>query len=98
MSDSLLPYYNRELGAIRKDAAEFADAFPKVAGRLRLSAEAVDDPFVARLLEGSAFLAARVQHRLDDELPELSDALLEMLSPHLLAPVPSMTTLRLAGP
>ncbi len=98
MSDALLPYYNRELGAIRKDAADFADAFPKVAGRLRLSAEAVDDPFVARLLEGVAFLAARVQHRLDDELPELSDALLEMLSPHLLAPVPSMTTLKLAGP
>jgi type VI secretion system protein ImpG len=98
MSDALLPYYNRELGAIRKEAAEFADAFPKVAGRLRLSAEAVDDPFVARLLEGVAFLAARVQHRLDDELPELSDALLEMLSPHLLAPVPSMTTLRLATP
>jgi type VI secretion system protein ImpG len=58
----------------------------------------VDDPFVARLLEGIAFLAARVQHRLDDELPEISDALLEMLSPHLLAPVPSMTTLRLAPP
>ncbi|MBY0330216.1 MAG: type VI secretion system baseplate subunit TssF [Acetobacteraceae bacterium] len=97
MSETLLPYYNRELGAIRREAAEFADAFPKVAGRLRLSAEAVDDPFVARLLEGVAFLAARVQHRLDDELPELSDALLEMLSPHLLAPVPSMTTVKLAG-
>ena len=97
MSDALLPYYNRELAAIRKDAGEFAEAFPKVAGRLRLSADQVDDPFVARLLEGVAFLAARVQHRLDDELPEISDALLEMLSPHLLAPVPSMTTLRLAA-
>lgn len=98
MSESLLPYFNRELAAIRKDAGEFAEAFPKVAGRLRLSADTVDDPFVARLLEGVAFLAARVQHRLDDELPEISDALLEMLSPHLLAPVPSMTTLRLAAP
>ncbi|MDB5374734.1 MAG: hypothetical protein JWP04_3376, partial [Belnapia sp.] len=97
MSESLLPYFNRELAAIRKDAGDFAEAFPKVAGRLRLSAETVDDPFVARLLEGVAFLAARVQHRLDDELPEISDALLEMLSPHLLAPVPSMTTLRLGA-
>jgi len=97
MSETLLPYYNRELAAIRGEAAAFAEAFPKVAGRLRLSADAVDDPFVARLLEGVAFLAARVQHRLDDELPELSDALLEMLAPHLLAPVPSMTTLRLAA-
>jgi len=97
MSETLLPYYERELAAIRGEAAAFADAYPKVAGRLRLSAEAVDDPFVARLLEGVAFLAARVQHRLDDELPELSDALLEMLSPQLLAPVPAMTTLRLSG-
>ena len=97
MSESLLPYYERELAAIRGDAAAFAEAFPKVAGRLRLSVDAVDDPFVARLLEGVAFLAARVQHRLDDELPELADALLELLSPQMLAPVPSMTTLRLAG-
>ncbi|UFN47569.1 type VI secretion system baseplate subunit TssF [Roseomonas sp. OT10] len=97
MSESLLPYYNRELAALRRDAGEFAQAFPKVAGRLRLSADIADDPYVERLLEGVAFLAARVQHRLDDELPEISDALLEMLSPQLLAPVPSMTTLRLRG-
>ncbi|MFT8246345.1 type VI secretion system baseplate subunit TssF [Roseomonas sp. BN140053] len=97
MSESLLPYYNRELQALRRDAGEFAQAFPKVAGRLRLSGEIADDPYVERLLEGVAFLAARVQHRLDDELPEISDALLEMLSPQLLAPVPSMTTLRLRG-
>lgn len=97
MSESLLPYYNRELAAIRRLAGEFADAYPKVAARLRVTPEAVDDPYVERLLEGVAFLAARVQQRLDDELPEFSETLLEMLSPHLLAPVPSMTTVRL-GP
>ncbi len=95
MSDSLLPYYDRELAAIRKLAAEFALANPKVAGRLRLSADAVDDPHVERLLEGVAFLAARVQRRLDDDVPELFDALLDLLCPHLLAPVPSMTTVQL---
>ncbi len=98
MSDTLLPYYNRELAAIRKLAGEFADAYPKVAARLRVTPDAVDDPYVERLLEGVAFLGARVVKRLDDELPELSDALLEMLSPQLLAPVPSMTTVRLHGP
>ncbi len=95
MSDDLLPFYNRELAAIRRLAGEFAEANPKVAGRLRMTPDAVDDPHVERLLEGVAFLAARVQHRLDDELPELTDALLELLCPHLLAPVPSLTTLRL---
>jgi type VI secretion system protein ImpG len=95
VSEALLPYYDRELAAIRKLAGEFAAANPKVAGRLRLTADAVDDPHVERLLEGVSFLAARVQHRLDDEAPELSDALLDLLCPHLLAPVPSMTTVQL---
>lgn len=89
MSDDLLPYYNRELNAIRRLAADFAVAHPKIAGRLRLAPEAVDDPHVARLLEGAAFLAARVHHRLDDEFPELTDALLGVLYPHYLAPIPS---------
>jgi type VI secretion system protein ImpG len=91
MSDTLLPYYQRELDAINRLTAEFAEAHPKIAGRLRLSADAVDDPHVARLLEGVAFLAARVHHRLDDEFPELTDALLGLLYPHYLAPVPSCT-------
>ncbi len=89
MSDALLPYYDRELNAVRRLAADFAAAYPKIAGRLRLAPDTVDDPHVARLLEGVAFVAARVHHRLDDEFPELTDALLGVLYPHYLAPVPS---------
>jgi type VI secretion system protein ImpG len=89
VSDALLPYYNRELNAIRRLAAEFATTHPKIAGRLRLAPDSVDDPHVERLLEGMAFLAARVHHRLDDEFPEITDALLGVLYPHFLAPVPS---------
>jgi len=97
MSESLLPYYNRELAALRRLAGEFAQANQKVATRLRIAADGtVEDPHVERLLEGVAFLAGRVQHRLEDELPEITDALLDLLSPHLLAPVPSMTTVRLS--
>ncbi len=95
MSDALLPYYDRELTAIKRLAAEFAETHPKIAGRLRLSADAVDDPHVARLLEGMAFLAARVHHRLDDEFPELTDALLGLLYPHYLAPTPSCMIVQL---
>src|SRR4029077_20464383 len=94
MSDSLLPYYERELAAIKRLATEFAETHPKIAGRLRLSADAVDDPHVARLLEGAAFLAARVHHRLDDEFPELTDALLGVLYPHFPAPAPSAAILQ----
>jgi len=95
MSDTLLPYYDRELAAIKRLAAEFADTHPKIAGRLRLSADAVDDPHVARLLEGVAFLAGRVHHRLDDEFPELTDSLLGLLYPHYLAPMPSCMVVQL---
>ncbi len=95
MSETLLPWYDRELTAIHRLATEFAEAYPKIAGRLRLSPGGVDDPHVARLLDGVAFLAARVHHRLDDEFPELTDALLGMLYPHYLAPVPSCMVARL---
>jgi type VI secretion system protein ImpG len=94
MPEDLLGYYNRELDALHGLAGAFANAHPKVAGRLRMRAGAVDDPHVGRLLEGVAFLAARAQQRLDDEFPEISDALLSVLYPHYLAPVPSAAIVR----
>ncbi len=96
MSD-LLPYYQNELDALRRLAVEFAEAHPKIAGRLRLAPDSVDDPHVERLLEGAAFLSARVQARLDDEFPEITDALLGVLYPHYLAPLPSAAIMQLAA-
>lgn len=99
MSDALLRYYNRELVAIKRLAADFAVTHPKIAGRLRLTPDGVvDDPHVERLLEGFAFLAARVHHRLDDDFPELTDSLLDTLHPHYLAPIPSAGILQLSCP
>src|SRR6185312_10648167 len=95
MIDDLLAHYNRELGALRRLTADFARAHPKIAGRLRLSADAVEDPHVSRLLEGVALLNARVHQKLDDEFPELSDAILDQLYPHYLAPIPSMAIVQL---
>lgn len=96
MSDSFLPHYSRELDAVRRLAGEFADAHPKIAGRLRLAPDAVDDPHVGRLLEGVAFLSARAQQRLDDEFPEITDALLGVLYPQYLSPVPSAAIVQLS--
>jgi type VI secretion system protein ImpG len=89
MSDDLLRHFDTEYGALTRLAAEFAAANPRAAARLRLSRAEVDDPHVERLLEGVAFLGARVRQRLDDEFPELTDALLGVLYPHYLAPFPS---------
>lgn len=97
MSDELLPYYNRELTYIRRLAAEFANAHPKIAGRLRLTPETIEDPHVSRLIEAFAYLNARLRHKLDDDFPELSDALLGILYPHYTAPIPSMAIVQFTG-
>jgi len=95
MSEELLQYYNRELAYLRRQGAEFARAYPKVAGHLRVSEEAVEDPHVSRLLEGVAFLTAQIRQRLDGHFPELTDILMGTLYPDYQAPIPSMTVLQL---
>ncbi|MEI4484325.1 MULTISPECIES: type VI secretion system baseplate subunit TssF [unclassified Phyllobacterium] len=94
MANRFLAWYNRELGALRKRASVFAHQHPKVAGRLRLTPEAVDDPHVERLIQGFAYSAARVRQKLDDDFPELTETLLESLYPHYLAQIPSMSILK----
>ena len=95
MDDELLAYFNRELNYLRPLQAEFAEGHPKIAERLRLSADAIEDPHVRRLIDAVAFLTARVHRKLDDSFPELTDALLEVLYPHYLAPIPSMAILQM---
>jgi type VI secretion system protein ImpG len=90
MSEALYRYYERELVFIRQLAQEFAKQYPGAAGRLLLEPNRSIDPHVERLIESFALLTARVQHKLDDEFPELTDALLSVLYPHYLAPIPSM--------
>ncbi|GAK69837.1 type VI secretion system baseplate subunit TssF [Agrobacterium rubi] len=91
MADGFLEKYNDELFSLRKRASRFAKAFPKIAGRLRMTGEVADDPHVERLIQSFAYSAARVRQKLDDEFPELTDSLLETLYPHYLAPLPSMS-------
>ncbi len=88
MIDRLLDYYQRELTFIRDLGAQFAKLHPKVAGRLRLDADAVEDPHVARLIEASALLSARTRLKIDDKFPEICQAILQTLYPHYLAPIP----------
>lgn len=91
MQESLLEYYERELAIFRQLGQEFAQAYPKVASRLLLEPGKCEDPHVERLIQAVAFLAARIHHKIDDEFPEISNALLGLLYPHYLAPVPSMS-------
>jgi type VI secretion system protein ImpG len=91
----LLQHYNVELQYLREQGAEFAREFPKVGGRLGMEGLEVADPYVERLLEGAAFLAARVQMRLDAEFPRFTQQLLEVIHPGYLSPMPSMAVVQL---
>jgi len=89
--DELLAYYERELTFLRKSGADFAEKYPKIANRLLLEPDRCEDPHVERLMEGFALLAARVHLRIDDDYPEISESLLNILYPHFIRPIPSMT-------
>jgi type VI secretion system protein ImpG len=92
--EQLLNYYERELTYIRQMGAEFAQKYPKIAGRLLIEPDRCEDPHVERLLEGFALLAARVHLKIDDDFPEISTALLESLYPHYIRPIPSMSVVQ----
>src|SRR6185503_13806349 len=93
----LLRLYSDELAHLREQGAEFAAEFPKIASRLGMEGMEVSDPYVERLMEGFAFLAARVQLKLEAEQPRLIAHLLESIYPNFLAPVPSMMVARLGA-
>ena len=90
MDPRLLRLYDQELTFVRELGGEFAAEFPKIAGRLGLDTFECADPYVERLLEGFAFLAARVQLKLEAEFPTFTQNLLDIVYPHFLAPTPSM--------
>ena len=90
MRDELLGYYERELIFLRRMGAEFARKYPKIAARLLLDEEKIEDPHVERIIEAAAFLNSRVALKLDDEFPEITESFLNVLYPHYLAPIPSM--------
>jgi type VI secretion system protein ImpG len=90
MDPRMLEYYNRELQHLRETGGEFAKEHPKIAARLGLDGFECADPYVERLLEGFAYLAARVQIKIDSEFPRFTKHLLEMVFPNYLSPTPSM--------
>ena len=90
MDPRLLDYYNRELAYVREHGAEFAEQFPKVASRLGMRGVEVADPYVERLLEGFAFMSARIQLKMDAEFPRFSQRLLDLIYPGYLSPTPAM--------
>ena len=89
--EDFLRYYQAELTYLRKMGLDFAAKYPRVAPRLELGPDECPDPHVERLLESFAFLTARIQQDIDSEFPEITTALLGILYPHLINPVPAQS-------
>ena len=87
--DELLPYYERELGILRRYSREFSERHPKIAGKLLMAGEVCEDPLIERMIQSFALLSSRISKRLDDDYPEFTEALFEVLYPHYLRPFPS---------
>ena len=92
--DESLRYYLDELAYLRRMGQEYARLYPKIAARLEISNGLSTDPHVERLIESFAFLTARLERRLDLELPEISATMLGVLFPNLVAPVPPLAIAR----
>lgn len=95
MTPDFLTIYNEELRFLREAGAAFALQHPQVAAQLGFHRDGVQDPFVERLLEGSAFLTSRVHERLNHEQAGFAQNMLTHLAPGWLTPVPSITMIAL---
>jgi type VI secretion system protein ImpG len=74
--------------------ADFARKYPKIAGRLQLEPDKCEDPHTERLIEAFAFLCGRLREKIDDGFQEITEALLNILYPHYVSPIPSMSVVR----
>ena len=91
---TFLDYYRENLAHIRGIASEFATEFPKIASRLELSDYNCQDPYVERVLEGTAFLAARVEHKLESGFPRFLETVSSSAFPLATSPIPSYGVVR----
>ena len=97
--EDLLPYYERELVYLNTVGRELAQQYPRLADALSLGVEGSEDPHIRRLIQACALLNARTAKKLDDDYPELTEALLGSLYPHFLHGIPSCSIARVdAGP
>jgi type VI secretion system protein ImpG len=99
MDRVFLEYYEEELTHIRSLAGEFAAIHPNVAGNLSIESTPCPDPYVERLLEGVAFLAARTRLKVDGEASRYVRNLIDALYPDLAGSGPAMSMAQLVpGP
>lgn len=91
MAKPNLTYYHQELSFLRQMGKAFAQKYPKIARRLNFMDQEGSDPHLERLIESFAFLTSYLQKEIADQMPRFSSALLNILYPHLVSPIPPMS-------
>jgi type VI secretion system protein ImpG len=89
--EELLPYYEKQLQEFGQQSREFAQKYPKIAQRLSLNQEQIDDPHIERLIQAFSLIAARVDKKLADSYDVFTRALFEVMFPQYLRHFPSCT-------
>jgi type VI secretion system protein ImpG len=72
----------------REYVREFAERNPKIAARLATKGSHSEDPHVERMLKSSALSSAGISKKIQDQYPEFTEALLEILFPQYLRTIP----------
>jgi type VI secretion system protein ImpG len=90
-------YYDEEMRYLHEAGKAFARLHPEQARYLNIDSVTDRDPYVERLFEGFALLTGRIREQLDDELPQYTEALCELLFPHFLRPIPSLSMVAFRG-
>ena len=89
MIEELLPYYEKQLQEFGQQSREFAQKYPKIAQRLSLNQEQIDDPHIERLIQAFSLVAARIDKKLADSYEVFTRSLFEVMFPQYLKPFPA---------
>ncbi|WP_312969963.1 type VI secretion system baseplate subunit TssF [Acinetobacter gerneri] len=89
MIDDLLPYYEKQLQEFGQQSREFAQKYPKLAQRLSLNQEQIDDPHIERLIQAFSLIAARIDKKLADSYKMFTRSIFEVMFPQYLRHFPA---------
>lgn len=89
MIEELLPYYEKQLQEFGQQSREFAKKYPKIAQRLALNQEQIDDPHIERLIQAFSLISARIDKKLHDSYEVFTRSIFEVMFPQYLKPFPA---------
>ena len=97
MTEPIMRYFEQELAFVRRSLGQFGQEYPTHAEKLNIHQGKIEDPSMARLLDGVALLNAKVEKKLSEQLPEVIEGILGVLYPSYIQTVPSVAYLRVAS-